>query len=160
MKTIDILLVFLAVTLFTACDNKFEISEGTYSSVEIVKFIPDVKTDSVPSFNESFIKAQFKVIDMPNNIKKASLTTTFGLLGGNGFTEEGYLDGKGHFIVHSVDNITMKTKIDTCQCRRNGDFIIITDTKGILKLTPLVRIAPPKIDDNRYVAGYCFKKEK
>lgn len=159
MKTINILLVFLAVMLLAACDNKFGISDGTYSSVEIVKLIPN-GSDSVLSFNESFIKAQFKVIDMPNNVKKASLTTTFGLLGGNGFNEEGYLDGKGHFIVHSVDNITMKTKIDTCKCRRNGDFIIITDTKGILKLTPLLRIAPPKIDDNRYVAGYCFKKNK
>lgn len=160
MKTINILLAFLVVMLFAACDNKFGISDGTYSSVEIERIIYG-KADSAMSLHENFGRATLKITTLPGNVKKVSMTTTFSLLGGNGFTEEGYLDGKGHFIVSSIDNITMESKTDTCDYKRDGDFLFVVDRKGILKLTSVLRVMPPqRIDDKRCVALYCFKKNK
>lgn len=158
MKTIDILLVFLAVILFAACNN-LKLSEGRYDITLVGKCLPG---DSDNSFilDEGVCTGYLRVNNLPDGTQRASLTTELAFFGLTYF-ESGVLDGKGHFIGEFMNPRTWVTQTDTCYygILRNGR-VIIEDKKGVLSLTRCLRINAKTEKDKKYVAIYELKKNK
>lgn len=73
MKTIDILLVFLAVILFAACNNS-KLSEGRYDITLVGKCLPG-DSDNSFIFDEGVVTGYLRVNNLRGKIQKAVLTT-------------------------------------------------------------------------------------
>ena len=158
MKTIDILLVFLAVTLFIACNNS-KLSEGRYDITLVGKCLPGDGDNSL-IFDEGVWTGYLRVNTLPNGTQRASLTTELAVFGLT-YLESGVLDGKGHFIGEFMNPKTWVAQTDTCYYEILGNgSVIIEDKKGVLSLTRWIKINAKTEKDKQYVAIYGLKKNE
>lgn len=157
MKTIDILLVFLAVILFAACNNS-KLSEGRYDITLVGKCLPG-DSDNSFIFDEGVVTGYLRINNLRGETQKAVLTTEWGILGS--CSESGILDGKGHFIGEFTNPRTWVTQTDTCYYKvlRNGS-VVIEDKKGVLSLSIWLKTMGKTDEDKKYVAIYGLKKNE
>ena len=158
MKTNRTLSGLLITIMLISC-GKFNVNEGTYTSVDVFKFINSPHYDPV-RIEGDLVTASFKIDDLPDGSRKATLTTTYNDIYGGTVTDHGILDGKGNFIVTKMDLFSQKIGTDTCHYKMDGKFLIVSDPKGILEASSLFAQIPPVIGDSRYHARYFFRKEK
>ena len=158
MKPIDILLVFLAVILFAACNNS-KLSEGRYDITLVGKCLPG-DSDNSFIFDEGVWTGYLRVNTLPDGTQRASLTTELAFFGLTYF-ESGVFDGKGHFIGEFMNPRTWVTQTDTCYYKvlRNGS-VVIEDKKGVLSLSIWLKTMGKTDEDKKYVAIYGLKKNE
>lgn len=158
MKTIDILLVFLAVILFAACNNS-KLSEDRYDITLVGKCLPG-DSDNSFIFDEGVWTGYLRVNNLPDGTQRAALTTELAVFGLT-YLESGILDGKGHFIGEFMNPKTWVSQTDTCYYEILGnDSVIIEDKKGVLSLTRWIKINAKTKEDKEYVAIYGLKKNE